>query len=94
MSLPVRDPTLPKPVDGNVASRNPWAEAFDKLDPDEQKRFNQADNDLLGILKVVSKSPMQDERQAGLLQWLAQFPPNIRVPLRSEKKRKTTKGDV
>lgn len=52
MSLLVRDS---KTVDGNVASRNPWAEAFNNLDPDEQKRFNQADNDLLGILKMVSK---------------------------------------
>lgn len=30
---------------------------------DEQKRYNKTDNDLLGILAVVSKGPMQDEQQ-------------------------------
>ena len=61
MALPVRDPsdpTLPKPLDGKVTSRNPWAEAFKTLEADEQKQFNQTGTDPLGVLAEVSGGPM------------------------------------
>jgi hypothetical protein len=75
MSLPVRGPTDstdPKPVDSDIASSDPWAEAFKTLDADEQKQFIKADTDLLGVLAAVSESLMKVEQHAGLQPWLAQ----------------------
>lgn len=61
MPSPMRgpaDPTLPKPADGRSASREPWRDAFKTLDAEQQKRFDQNDADLIGILEAVSRVPL------------------------------------